>query len=152
MSLCLTALSLCLGLAFGAPRADPELDGHWQLWKSWHNKDYHEVSARRCALSAASPPGALRRALPAESRLLGLSAARGRRWGGMTPPYPVPLLCRCVHTAGLCSVFWLRRGRRKDLLLHGVRASRWSSLRLPECAGRNEAHYRASELVFEQPP
>lgn len=55
MSLCLTALSLCLGLAFGAPRVDPELDGHWQLWKSWHNKDYHEVSARRCALSAASP-------------------------------------------------------------------------------------------------
>ncbi|KAJ7404091.1 cathepsin L1-like isoform X3 [Willisornis vidua] len=42
MSLFLTALCLCLGLALGAPRLDPDLDGHWQLWKSWHNKDYHE--------------------------------------------------------------------------------------------------------------
>lgn len=40
----LTAFCLCLGVVLGAPRLDPELDGHWQLWKSWHKKDYHEVS------------------------------------------------------------------------------------------------------------
>jgi len=45
MNVCLTILSLCLGLAFAAPRVDPDLDSHWQLWKSWHSKDYHEVSA-----------------------------------------------------------------------------------------------------------
>lgn len=50
MDLRLAALSLCLGLAWGAPRGDPDLDGHWQLWKSWHNKDYHEVSGPGCVL------------------------------------------------------------------------------------------------------
>lgn len=54
MNLRLTALCLCLGLAWGAPRVDPELDGHWQLWKSWHNKDYHEVSCPRYVLGSAS--------------------------------------------------------------------------------------------------
>lgn len=49
MNVCLALLSLCLGLAFGAPRIDRDLDGHWQLWKSWHSKDYHEVSAWRTA-------------------------------------------------------------------------------------------------------
>ncbi|NWI91166.1 CATL1 protein, partial [Pitta sordida] len=45
----LAALCLCLGLVLGAPRLDSDLDGHWQLWKSWHNKDYHarEESWRR---------------------------------------------------------------------------------------------------------
>uniref|UniRef100_A0A8C9MMF6 Cathepsin L n=1 Tax=Serinus canaria TaxID=9135 RepID=A0A8C9MMF6_SERCA len=38
----LTTLCLCLGAVLGAPRLDPELDDHWQLWKSWHKKDYHE--------------------------------------------------------------------------------------------------------------
>ncbi|NWU48257.1 CATL1 protein, partial [Dromas ardeola] len=42
MNLCLTVLCLSLGLAFGAPRTDPDLDDHWELWKSWHNKNYHE--------------------------------------------------------------------------------------------------------------
>lgn len=43
MNVGLALLSLCLGLASAAPRIDPDLDGHWQLWKSWHSKDYHEV-------------------------------------------------------------------------------------------------------------
>ncbi|NXI60357.1 CATL1 protein, partial [Chloroceryle aenea] len=42
MSLCLTTLCLCLGLAASAPRADHDLDSHWQLWKSWHKKEYHQ--------------------------------------------------------------------------------------------------------------
>ncbi|XP_068784330.1 procathepsin L [Struthio camelus] len=42
MNVCLGMLSLCLGLSAAAPRRDPDLDGHWQLWKSWHSKDYHE--------------------------------------------------------------------------------------------------------------
>lgn len=42
----LAALCLCLGVVLGAPSLDPELDDHWQLWKSWHKKDYHEVSRR----------------------------------------------------------------------------------------------------------
>lgn len=88
MSLCLTALSLCLGLAFGAPRADPELDGHWQLWKSWHNKDYHEVSARRRALSAASPP--VRSAGPCPLSHVCLLLARAAL-GRDDPPLPGPL-------------------------------------------------------------
>ncbi|NXD43802.1 CATL1 protein, partial [Copsychus sechellarum] len=36
------ALCLCLGVVLGAPGLDPELDDHWELWKSWHKKDYHE--------------------------------------------------------------------------------------------------------------
>lgn len=43
MNVGLSLLSLCLGLASAAPRTDPDLDGHWRLWKSWHSKDYHEV-------------------------------------------------------------------------------------------------------------
>ncbi|XP_005995579.1 procathepsin L [Latimeria chalumnae] len=35
-------LTLCLAAAFAAPGVDPELDDHWELWKSWHNKTYHE--------------------------------------------------------------------------------------------------------------
>lgn len=71
MNLCLTALCLCVGLALGAPRVDPDLDDHWELWKSWHSKDYHEVSARGWVLGSAGPLG---RALPAESCLLCFSA------------------------------------------------------------------------------
>ncbi|XP_068781206.1 procathepsin L-like [Struthio camelus] len=42
MNIYLCILSLCLGLSSAAPRIDPDLDGHWQLWKLWHNKDYYE--------------------------------------------------------------------------------------------------------------
>lgn len=44
MNLHLCLLSLCLGLSSAAPRMDPDLTSHWQLWKSWHLKNYHEVS------------------------------------------------------------------------------------------------------------
>lgn len=54
MNLCLTTLCLCLGVAFGAPRVDPDLDSHWRQWKSWHTKDYHEVSAWGYVLSSAN--------------------------------------------------------------------------------------------------
>lgn len=60
MNLCLTALCLSLGLAFGAPRADRDLDDHWELWKSWHNKNYHEVSARGSVLRSGKAEGAAR--------------------------------------------------------------------------------------------
>ena len=43
------ALCLCLSAVFAAPGLDPELDNHWQLWKTWHGKNYHpkEESWRR---------------------------------------------------------------------------------------------------------
>ena len=34
---------LCLASALCAPRLDPMLDEHWEQWKSWHVKLYHEV-------------------------------------------------------------------------------------------------------------
>lgn len=45
MRLCLAVLAVCLSTVSAAPTVDRELDGHWQQWKEWHNKDYHEVSA-----------------------------------------------------------------------------------------------------------
>ncbi|XP_062984644.1 procathepsin L-like [Elgaria multicarinata webbii] len=38
--LCILALSL--EACFAAPGLDPALDDHWQLWKTWHGKEYHE--------------------------------------------------------------------------------------------------------------
>ncbi|KAL2099931.1 hypothetical protein ACEWY4_004325 [Coilia grayii] len=32
---------LLLTLCVGDILADPQLDDHWHLWKSWHSKDYH---------------------------------------------------------------------------------------------------------------
>lgn len=80
MNPCLTVVCLCLGLAFGAPRPDPDLDGHWQLWKSWHNKAYHEVSARGCRLASARRRPSW--ALLAESPQLCLNAGCVCAWGG----------------------------------------------------------------------
>ncbi|XP_030644046.1 cathepsin La [Chanos chanos] len=31
----------CLSVALAAPNLDPQLDEHWEQWKSWHNKNYH---------------------------------------------------------------------------------------------------------------
>ncbi|CAG08188.1 unnamed protein product, partial [Tetraodon nigroviridis] len=35
-------LALCLSAALSAPSLDPQLDQHWELWKGWHSKQYHE--------------------------------------------------------------------------------------------------------------
>uniref|UniRef100_A0A3P8SM43 Zgc:174153 n=1 Tax=Amphiprion percula TaxID=161767 RepID=A0A3P8SM43_AMPPE len=35
-------LVVCLSSALSAPSLDPQLDDHWDLWKSWHSKKYHE--------------------------------------------------------------------------------------------------------------
>lgn len=39
----IVVLSLCLCAALSAPSLDPQLDQHWELWKDWHSKKYHEV-------------------------------------------------------------------------------------------------------------
>ncbi|XP_075455190.1 procathepsin L isoform X4 [Ascaphus truei] len=31
---------LCLTTVFAAPGIDPDLDNHWDLWKTWHTKSY----------------------------------------------------------------------------------------------------------------
>lgn len=36
-------LAVCLSAALSAPALDAQLDDHWNLWKGWHNKKYHEV-------------------------------------------------------------------------------------------------------------
>lgn len=36
-------LALCVTAALSAPSLDPQLDEHWNLWKDWHSKKYHEV-------------------------------------------------------------------------------------------------------------
>ncbi|XP_020661487.2 procathepsin L [Pogona vitticeps] len=38
--LCILALSL--DACFAAPNLDPALDTHWNSWKTWHGKKYHE--------------------------------------------------------------------------------------------------------------
>ncbi|KAM4810458.1 procathepsin L [Rhinophrynus dorsalis] len=40
MVLYLCVAALYLTTVFAAPTLDPELDNHWQLWKSWHAKKY----------------------------------------------------------------------------------------------------------------
>lgn len=37
-------LALCVTAALSAPSLDPQLDEHWNLWKDWHSKKYHEVT------------------------------------------------------------------------------------------------------------
>lgn len=39
----LAVMAVCLSAALSAPSLDPQLDDHWDLWKSWHTKKYHEV-------------------------------------------------------------------------------------------------------------
>lgn len=39
----LLVLTVCLGTALSAPSLDPQLDDHWDLWKNWHSRKYHEV-------------------------------------------------------------------------------------------------------------
>ncbi|XP_038624285.1 procathepsin L-like [Tachyglossus aculeatus] len=43
MKLLVCLVSLCWGLAVSAPLGDSELDKHWELWKNWHQKSYHEA-------------------------------------------------------------------------------------------------------------
>lgn len=43
MKLLLAALAVGLSSVLSAPHLDPQLDEHWNLWKSWHAKKYHEV-------------------------------------------------------------------------------------------------------------
>nr|XP_028604530.1 cathepsin L1 isoform X1 [Podarcis muralis] len=42
MKFYLCVLALSLEACFAAPGLDPALDDHWGMWKSWHNKKYHE--------------------------------------------------------------------------------------------------------------
>lgn len=114
MNLCLTTLYLCLGLALGAPRIDSELDSHWQLWKSWHNKDYHEVSAGHTC-SARQVLSAFRRALPAESYLLCFYTDYGLHLGRIIlfflGPWP-----RFVHRLSCTVLFvFITRGAKKTI-------------------------------------
>ncbi|XP_062339988.1 cathepsin La isoform X2 [Osmerus eperlanus] len=48
MTLYLVVLVLCTGAALAAPRFDAQFDEHWDLWKSWHSKNYqHEEEGWR---------------------------------------------------------------------------------------------------------
>ncbi|XP_034072559.1 cathepsin La [Gymnodraco acuticeps] len=38
----LAVLAVCLSATLSAPSLDPRLDNHWNLWKNWHSKSYHE--------------------------------------------------------------------------------------------------------------
>ncbi|XP_029019475.1 cathepsin La [Betta splendens] len=40
--LLVAAVAVCLNAALSAPALDAQLDQHWQLWKNWHKKDYHQ--------------------------------------------------------------------------------------------------------------
>ncbi|KAI2664464.1 Procathepsin L [Labeo rohita] len=42
MRVYLAAFTLCLSAVFAAPTLDQQLDDHWEQWKSWHSKKYHE--------------------------------------------------------------------------------------------------------------
>lgn len=44
----LAVMAVCLSAALSAPSLDPQLDDHWDLWKSWHTKKYHEVNLMFC--------------------------------------------------------------------------------------------------------
>lgn len=37
------AVTLCLSGVLSAPMHDPSLDKHWEQWKGYHAKTYHEV-------------------------------------------------------------------------------------------------------------
>ena len=43
MMLPLAVVTLCLSAVLSAPALDPQLDEHWNLWKSWHKKEFHVV-------------------------------------------------------------------------------------------------------------
>uniref|UniRef100_A0A8C1HT78 Cathepsin La n=1 Tax=Cyprinus carpio carpio TaxID=630221 RepID=A0A8C1HT78_CYPCA len=42
MRVFLAAFALCLSAVFAAPTLDKQLDNHWEQWKNWHGKKYHE--------------------------------------------------------------------------------------------------------------
>ncbi|XP_060091433.1 procathepsin L [Heteronotia binoei] len=42
MNLYLCLLALTWSACLAAPGLDPSLDDHWQMWKTWHKKEYHE--------------------------------------------------------------------------------------------------------------
>ncbi|XP_028661381.2 cathepsin La [Erpetoichthys calabaricus] len=42
MRLLVLFISIFVTAASAAPSLDPLLDEHWELWKGWHNKKYHE--------------------------------------------------------------------------------------------------------------
>lgn len=52
----LAVMAVCLSAALSAPSLDPQLDDHWDLWKSWHTKKYHEVNFMLCFLNFLSSP------------------------------------------------------------------------------------------------
>lgn len=46
MRVYLAVFTLCLSAVFAAPTLDKQLDDHWEQWKNWHSKKYHEVSVK----------------------------------------------------------------------------------------------------------
>uniref|UniRef100_A0A672SG85 Cathepsin L1-like n=1 Tax=Sinocyclocheilus grahami TaxID=75366 RepID=A0A672SG85_SINGR len=42
MRVYLVAFTLFLSAVFAAPTLDKQLDDHWEQWKNWHSKKYHE--------------------------------------------------------------------------------------------------------------
>ncbi|XP_077200717.1 procathepsin L [Paroedura picta] len=42
MNLYLCLLAVTWSVCLAAPGVDPALDDHWQMWRTWHNKKYHE--------------------------------------------------------------------------------------------------------------
>lgn len=123
-------LCLCLGVVLGAPSLDPELDDHWELWKSWHKKDYHEVSPRgtRSAgrvLSSRAGPHQLSHVC------FVTTPAMGSAWGSIILLFPgsFPVFVYWLSCTVLV-VFLMTAAEGPPL--DTVHASHSSSLRLPE--------------------
>ncbi|XP_044302641.1 procathepsin L-like isoform X1 [Varanus komodoensis] len=47
MNFYLCILALSVEACFAAPSLDPALNDHWQLWKTWHGKAYHDREDQR---------------------------------------------------------------------------------------------------------
>lgn len=48
------AVTLCLSGVLSAPMLDSSLDKHWDEWKGFHSKTYHEVGGVDTACPAAT--------------------------------------------------------------------------------------------------
>lgn len=54
LSFAVLAVTLCLSGVLSAPMLDSSLDKHWEEWKGFHSKTYHEVGAVGTACPAAT--------------------------------------------------------------------------------------------------
>lgn len=84
----LAVMAVCLSAALSAPSLDPQLDDHWDLWKSWHTKKYHEVICvlfiffTPSSVSCCGLPNLKRGGKKSDSWFLFLFCFRKRRAGG----------------------------------------------------------------------